>query len=140
MTGSRINLVAIVLFALFFLSCKETEEQRKQAAQLQKIAAETPLYPRFQKTAEKIVYKNTIVYFNVYYKSDARFSEVKEFYDQALAARGWGPPQQSGPSLFRDTNANWVAYKRPDYEITVAQGEHDPTNFDVVYKWDPQQR
>jgi hypothetical protein len=78
-----------------------------------------------------------LVYFFVYYSAKAQFSDIKAFYDHALPGQGWGPPEQSGPSLFRSGDANWVQYRRGDYVIAVEQDERQPLAFDVVYKWAP---
>jgi hypothetical protein len=112
------------------------ELEKKQLFELRRIADETPLYPGFEKTGEKAVLKRGMVYFHVYYRSNAQFSEIKAFYDRVLAQKGWGLPQTSGPSLFVPGEANWVHYRRGDYVIAVEQDEGRLDRFAIVFIWD----
>lgn len=131
-TAIRISLLAVL--ALIGSSCAGDKE-KKQVVELRKIADQTPVFPGFQKTGEKVVLKQGMVYFNTYYASDAQFSDVKNFYDRVLAEKGWGSPQQPPPSVFVG-EAHSVSYRRGDYVIAVEQSER-AARFSVVYIWDP---
>lgn len=135
--GLSLVLLALILVSLVMVGCGG-EIEKKQALELRKMAAETPLYPGFQKTGEKVVLKQGMVYFFTYYSAKVAFADVKAFYDRALERQGWGPPQQSGPSLFRSGNANWVMYRKGDYVVSVTQHQDSNEGFSVVYEWNPQ--
>lgn len=128
----------ILLTILAFIGCScAGEVEKKQVVELKKIANQTPLYPGFQKTGEKVVLKRGMVYFFTFYQSRTQFSDVKNFYDRVLAEKGWGPPQQPGPSIFVPRSANFVSYRREQYVINVEQDGSRRDNFDVVFIWDP---
>jgi hypothetical protein len=111
--------------------------RKEKVVELKKIANQTPLYPGFQKTGEKVVLKRGMVYFNTYFQSRAHFSDIKKFYDGVLAEKGWGPPQQPPPSIFVG-DKNFVSYRRGDYVIDVEQDGSRRENFDIVFLWDPE--
>jgi hypothetical protein len=135
MEALQVTLLAFLI--LFDIGCAG-EREKKQLVELRKIAAETPLYPGFEKTGEKAVLKQGMVYFHTYYLSNAQFSEIRAFYDGVLVQKGWGPPETSGPSLLVPGEANWVHYRRGDYVISVAQDEGRSDRFVIVFIWDPQ--
>lgn len=135
---NAMRLILLSALALIGGSCTGDVEENEHVIELRKIANQTPLYPGFQKTGEKVVLKSSMVYFNTYYQSRAQFSDIKKFYDRVLAEKGWGPPQQPGPSIFVPGDANSVRYRRGDYVIVVEQDERRRDNFDIVFEWDPE--
>lgn len=128
---NAMKFILLSVLALIGGSCTGDVEKNEHVIELRKFASQTPLYPGFQNTGEKIVLKSTMVYLNAYFKSEAQFSDVKKFYDRVLAERGWGPPQQPGPT-------NSVSYRQGDYVIVVEQDESRRDNFDIVFEWDPE--
>jgi hypothetical protein len=133
---NAVRLTLFVFFALVVVSCTG-EAEKQQVVELRNIAAQTPIYSGFQKTGEKVVIKRGMVYFFNYYRSGADFSDIKRFYDDALAEKGWGQPQQPAPSIFVG-QAHFVSYRRGDYVIDIEQDASRGDSFDIVFKWDPQ--
>ena len=131
------GLLVFIVTTLVAGACEPGEEEKRQLVELRRIAAETSLYPGFQKIGEKVVFKQRLVFFFNTYAAETTFAEVKSYYDTTLQPRGWGPPEVSGPSLFRSTDANWVNYRKGVYVISVAQHQSVRNRFDVVYKWEP---
>jgi hypothetical protein len=54
----------------------------------------------FGRLANKPLFVLDLIFFT-YYQTEAKFSEIKNFYDRVLIEQGWGPAQQPGPSLNR---------------------------------------
>jgi hypothetical protein len=129
-------LVVPLTLSMIFASLSEGEANKKYAPELRKIAEQTPLYPRFQKTSEYVVLKRSMVYFFTTYNSDAQFVDVEKFYDLVLVDQGWGPPQQTPPSIFVG-EAHSVTYRRGDYEIFLAQNEGS-SSYSIVFLWKPE--
>lgn len=137
--GIVLGLIVVpLLIAFTYMTLHEGDASKRYVPELQRIANETPLYPGFQKTGEKVVLKRGMATLFVYYRSTAKFSEIREFYDLALPGKGWGPPKTSGPSIFVPGEANWVSYRRGEYEIAVEQVENESGSFDIVFSWEPQ--
>ena len=133
----KLTIVFPVLAAIVALGCEGGELEKSKVPELRRIASETPLYPGFEKTEEKLVIKNGRVSLFVFYRSrSSQFSEVKTYYDEVLPKNGWGPPQQLSPSILTGERA-WVSYRRKDHEIVVEQDGSDPYMFDLVFRWDP---
>lgn len=127
----------LLTFAAFCSSGCAGEIEKQQLLELKKIAAQTPLYSGFEKTSEDAVLKRGMVYFNTYYRSNAKFSEIEAFYTRVLADNGWGPPQHLGHSLIA-ADAHFVSYRRGDYVIDVAESEARSDIFTIIFIWDPQ--
>ncbi|HEY0765427.1 MAG TPA: hypothetical protein VGD61_23820 [Pyrinomonadaceae bacterium] len=131
---SAIPLLGLLLGVLIFQNsrCSAPNENDPHVVELKKLAGETPVYERFQKTGEKVVVKSTLIYYFVYYRGTAKFPEVRVFYDRALREKGWTPPQPDPGSALTAT------YRRGDYEISVEQSDRETDHFDLVFKWDPE--
>ncbi|HSS19645.1 MAG TPA: hypothetical protein VLL54_06195 [Pyrinomonadaceae bacterium] len=114
------------------------ETEKKQAEVLKKLAAETPLFPGFEKTGENLVLKSGLVYYFNHYSSKTDFSSVKAFYDPALAQRNWKSEEEVAPSSSFVGPPHRVSYRRGDYVIAIAQDDRGIAVFDVVFEWDPQ--
>lgn len=137
--GIVLGLIVVPLVIAFtYMTLQEGDASKRYVPELRRIADETPMFPGFQKTGEKVVLKRGTASLFVYYRSTAKFSDIREFYDRALPGKGWGPPKTSGPSIFVPGEANWVRYRRGEYEVAVEQVDGEPESFDIVFTWEPQ--
>ena len=134
--AARLKITLMLVLMLMGVGCTG-ETERKQVDVLRKMAADTPVFPGFNKTSEQFVLKPGMVSYYNNYASNSGFSDVKAFYDKVLMERNWGPPQQITPSFFVST-ANLVSYRRGDYVIVVGQDDTGKLNFNVVFGWDPE--
>jgi len=64
----------LAFLVLFGISCAG-EIEKKQVFELKKIADQTPVCAGCEKTGEKVVLKQGMVYFFNYYQSNAEFSD-----------------------------------------------------------------
>lgn len=124
--------VALIVVIVLVASNCAGEAEKRQVPELRKIAAQTPLYPGFQKIGEKVVLKRGMVYFFTTYTSNAEFIEIKKFYDEVMKENGWGPPQQPAPSTFVG-DKHLVTYRRGDYVIVVEQDGSLRDHFDICF-------
>lgn len=120
-----------------YMVIHQGDASKPYVPELRKIANQTPLYPGFQQTGEKVVLKRGMAHFFMTYKADAQLSEVRAFYRRELPLRGWTPPQPP-PTSFIETDSHREDYRRGDYFIAIDQVDRQSDRFDIVFMWDPQ--
>jgi hypothetical protein len=136
--GAVLTLIIIPLLISFtYMALTEGAANKKYVTELRKIADATPLYPGFQKAGEKVVLKRDMVSFNTWYKSQARFADVKAFYARELPSQGWSPPKPP-PSSIIEFDAHVRSFRRGDYFIELEQNDRQSDGFSIVFIWDPQ--
>ena len=136
--GVLFGLIIIPLLITFtYMSLHEGDASKPYVPELRKIADQTPVYPGFQKTGEKVVLKQSMVYFFTWYKSNAQFADVNAFYARELPAQGWTPPKPPSSSII-EFDSHRGDYQRGDYFIALEQDQRQSDNFSIVFIWDPQ--
>ena len=113
----------------------EGDASKPYVPELRKIADQTPLYPGFQRTGEKVVLKQNMAYFFTNYQCDAQFADIEAFYARVLPQQGWTPPKRIN-SFPYDMNDDH--YRRGDYFIVVDQSDARSNRFSIVFIWAPQ--
>jgi hypothetical protein len=131
---SAIPLLGLLLGVLIFHNsrCSAPNENDPHVVGLKRLAGETPVYEGFQKTGEKVVVKSTLIYYFVYYRGSAKFSEVRVFYDRVLREKGFAPEKDEPPGALT------ARYRRGDHEIAIEQSDRERDHFDLVFKWNPE--
>ncbi|HKO99205.1 MAG TPA: hypothetical protein VJU86_19555 [Pyrinomonadaceae bacterium] len=127
------TLALTTVIGIGTISCAGEREKAK-LLQLRKIAAETPVYSGLQKVSERTVLKHGKVSLSYSYRSDAKFSELREFYDQTLPKLGWELQKPPGPNIFGEAQ-NFAIYKQGDHEIGIAQDNARQGHFQIVFEW-----
>ena len=86
-----LTLAFLLLFAVFIYVAKEVSPNRGDAKlrELQGLSSDTPRYPSFQIVNQRYSsrYLDAGVY--EYYRSSAKYDDVKRFYSGMLSQRGW---------------------------------------------------
>ena len=125
-------LVFLLLFALFVYVAKEVSPNRGDAKlkELQGLSSETPTYPSFQivnKTYSSR-YLDAGVY--EYYRSTAKYDDVKEFYSGTLSQRGW--------SLDAEDEGKKITFRKGELRIVIEFAGDDTDhswNYAVDFLW-----
>ena len=121
--------------AMTIMVLYEGDTSKPYVPELRKIADQTPLYPGFQRTGEKVVLKQKMAYFFTNYQCDAQFADIQAFYARALPQQGWTPPKRTNSILY---DMNDDHYRRGDYFIAVEQDGARSNSFSIVFIWAPQ--
>jgi hypothetical protein len=128
-----------VVITLAMMSCTLGGEDTKKLPELQRIAAETPVFPGCSEMGSRHMGKRENAGLTYFYSSSANYEEVKKFYISALVPKGWSyPTEQSVPKWFIDDGSKALTFRKGEYTIEV---EYDAAKearvpFSVDFGWE----
>jgi hypothetical protein len=130
---SLIIIPLVITFTYQFLH--EGDPSRRYVPELTRIADQTPAYPDFQRIGDDdIVLKRGLASLQRSFRTNAKFSDIRKFYDAVLAGAGWGPPEVPPPSILAG-EAHHVTYHRGVYEFGVYQYDGNPNLYAIAVVW-----
>jgi hypothetical protein len=103
------------------------------------MAAETPIFPGFVLVSSSHSGKPENAGLYNYYKSSARYEEVKEFYIKALSERGWGSPHEDDvPKWFTKDGSKALSFQKGEYKVDIEYNADasSPWRFALNYVWE----
>ena len=119
-------------------SCLVTREEARKVEELKQLAKETPVYPDFEQVDRTEITKSETAVLAYFYRSSASYEQVKNFYNHALAERGWGSPVEEVQTRWFSSDASRrITFKKGKYFIDVeySASEDSGWRFAVDYGW-----
>lgn len=130
------SLLIVPLIGLNYLALHQGDESRKYLPELRSLADHIALYPDFKRVGdERIALKRKGASIARSYETNARFDEIRRFYDSALAMDNWGPPDVPPPSIIVG-EAPIVTYRRGDHEITIECSKELRRSCEIAFSLD----
>lgn len=126
-----LGLAFFLIFVLFVYVAKEASPNRGDAKlkELQGLSSETPTYPSFQIVNKSYSsrYLDAGVY--EYYRSTAKYDDVKGFYSGTLSQRGW--------SLDGEDKEKKMTFRKGELRIVIEFGNDTDQswNYAVDFLW-----
>jgi hypothetical protein len=109
-------------------------------SELQQIAAETPVYPDFAEVQpSRHSGKRENAGLTYFYRSPARYEDVKAYYIRLLLPKGWSNPREEEvPKWFVKDGSKALTFRRGEYSIEVeydaASGAEVPYSVDFGWR------
>lgn len=126
-------LINVLVMALPSAGCWTNPGDQQKLDRLHEIIAKTPLYPGFQQISTSEAAKSTSAYVSTSYTSTAAYSDVKQFYMQALTSGGWEFSHESqGAEPFGDGHRE-LLFRKGDDRIVVSY--RDGNKYTLSYCW-----
>lgn len=130
--------VQIGLICALSSACTFGGEDTHKLPELQRIAAETPVFPGFKEMGSRHMGKRENAVLTYSYHSSASFEEVKKFYTDALVAKGWGyPTEEVVPKWFLNDGSKALVFKRGEYDIEIEYdaAKNSEAPYSVSFGW-----
>src|SRR2546423_5800743 len=109
--------IILLVITLAFRSCLSGGEDATHLSDLQQIAAETPVYPDFAEVQPpRHSGKRENAGLTYFYRSLARYEDVKAYYMRLLLPKGWSnPSEQEVPKWFVKDGSKALTFRKGDY-------------------------
>src|SRR5687768_2345864 len=123
----RVALTAATLICVGILACTLGEADKTKLPELEKLAAEVHVFPGFSEVQEpRHVGNEGMSILTYFYRSPAKYEEVKNFYTNALLPKGWsGPFEENVPKWFINDGSKEVRFKRSEYSVVIENDAAD---------------
>jgi hypothetical protein len=137
---NRATTLLVLMLGLSLTTCNlNTPQDSEKTKALRQMAAETPVYPRFEAIDSTTIAKTTGTTISYYYRCPAPFDEVKSFYVDALAGKGWGVPEEKHWHRLLGGESRQLIFRKGDYSIQI-DNETDHSygwDYSVAFDWEP---
>jgi hypothetical protein len=129
--------LTLVSLGIVILACSALKNHER-LNELRDLAASTPLFPGFQLVNSHEGGKRENAIIARFYRSNATYDQVKDFYRRTLIEKGWGEPIEESLSTWGIANGGKViTFHKGEYSIEVEYSAESQTwNFSVSYVWE----
>src|SRR5262245_861272 len=138
---SSSSLIGSLLVLLILTAGCEDEGSRRQLGVLHQLAADTPLYPGFVQLRSSDFANTSRATVVRCYSVRADDSEVKRFYSQLLASKGWKLADEQQPGGFHPEGSYRLTFRKPPYAVVLQHDNladpSDKCNYSLAYYWEP---
>jgi hypothetical protein len=135
--GQALTVLALAL-GLALINCGVESEHQKKLLELQQLAAETPRFPDFIQIDSVHISKPGNVVQTYFYRSSAKYDDVKTFYTKMLVSKGWSmPDEEAVTKWFTNDGSKRLAFRKGAYTIYIQYAADERSNwkFAIDYDW-----
>jgi hypothetical protein len=103
--------------------------------EVQQLSSAIPIFPAFTESGTNYSSGYTLANITKYYNSNANYDEVKEFYSDMLAEKGWTLLRESS---IGGNGGKELAYQKDDFSIIIfyaGMNSNSGYNYAVNFVW-----
>jgi|SRR5882724_11078130 len=137
------SLILPIVTLFLLTECKHYSPNRDDAKfkEVERLYKGVPIYPGFQEVGASSLSKSMLASVNKYYKSDARYDDVKNFYSTKLIPAGWLLTKERNlKDWSRDYGGRQLTFGKGQYSVVIEyRGDKaiDPDwNYAIDVGWD----
>lgn len=130
----------LLVLLILLVGCDD-EESRRQLEVLHQLAADTPLYPGFVQLRSSDYLKTSHATVIHCYSVRANDSDVRRFYSQLFASKGWTLAKEEELGGFHPEGSYRLTFRKGAYAVVLQHDNlEDPSgkcNYSLEYYWNP---
>lgn len=130
----------LLVLLILTVGC-EDKESRRQIEILRQTAADTPLYPGFVQLRSSDFVNVGHAGIVRCYSVRANDSDVKSYYSQLLASKGWTLAEEQRLGLLHPEGSYRLTFRKDAYAIVLGHDNFDDPagecNYSLAYYWNP---